>query len=114
MSQTTGLGELEILLLLAVLHLSEDGTEAYGSSIRDEVERRTGRGMPRGSIYVTLDRLETKGLLTSVEGAASTERGNRPKRMFKVTRDGLTAIRHSVGVLGRMQRGLEKILSTRP
>ena len=113
MSQTTGLGELEILLLLAVLHLSEHGQEAYGSSIRDEVERRTSRAMPRGSIYVTLDRLESKGLLHSTEGASSAERGSRPKRLFDVTPDGLRAIRHSVAVLAKMQRGLEKILSTR-
>ena len=113
MSQTTGLGELEILLLLAVLHLSEQGHEAYGSSIREEVERRTNRAMPRGSIYVTLDRLESKGLLTSAEGAASPERGSRPKRLFDVTREGLRALRHSVGVLAKMQRGLEKILSSR-
>jgi PadR family transcriptional regulator, regulatory protein PadR len=112
MSQTTGLGELEVLLLLAVLHLVEHGEESYGSAIKREVEARTSRSMPRGSIYVTLDRLEAKGLLTSGEGRSTRRRGDRPKRLFTVTTAGLEAVRHSVAVLIRMQRGLEKVLGT--
>ena len=57
------LGEFETLLLLAILHLHEQKQEAYGSAIRDEIETRAQRAVPRGSIYVTLDRLEEKGLL---------------------------------------------------
>ncbi len=112
MSQTTGLGELEVLLVLAILHLTEHGREAYGSVVKGEVERRTGREMPRGSIYVTLDRLEDKGLLSSTEGAVSAERGQRPKRLFTVTPHGLKAVKHSLTVLSRMQRGLEGVLGT--
>ena len=112
MSQTTGLGELEVLLLLAVLHLVEEGADAYGSAIKREVERRTGRAMPRGSIYVTLDRLEAKDLLTSSERRGSVTRGDRSKRVFTVTPAGLKAVKSSVGVLARMQRGLEKVLGT--
>ncbi len=112
MSQTTGLGELEVLLLLAVLQLVEQGDDAYGSAIKREVERRTGRATPRGSIYVTLDRLAAKHLLASTEGRGSAIRGGRPKRLFTVTPAGLKAVKSSVGVLARMQRGLEKILGS--
>jgi PadR family transcriptional regulator PadR len=104
------LGEFETILLLAVLHLTEQSQDAYGSAIRDEIETRTGRVVPRGSIYITLDRLEDKGLLMSREGGTSQARGHRPKRIFKVTPAGVRAVKSSVTTLARMQRGLEAVL----
>ena len=94
----------------AVLHLTEQKQEAYGSAIRSQIESRTGRAVPRGSIYITLDRLEEKGLLASHEGRATAARGNRPKRIFKVTPPGVRAVKASVGTLIRMHRGLETVL----
>ena len=110
MSMPTGLGEFEMLLLLAVLQLTERHEEAYGSAIRGEIEARTRRPVPRGSIYVTLDRLEDKGLLMSREGGASAVRGQRPKRLFRATPAGLRAVKSSVTVVARMQRGLKTVL----
>jgi len=104
------LGEFETLLLLAVLHLTEQRQEAYGSALREEIAARTGRAVPRGSIYITLDRLEEKGLLASREAGASVARGNRPKRLFKVTAAGVRAVKASVTALALMQRGLESVL----
>jgi DNA-binding PadR family transcriptional regulator len=109
-SASTALGELEVLLLLAILHLTEQRAGAYGSTIRGEIESRTGRPIPRGSIYVTLDRLEEKGLLASREGGTSLARGHRPKRLFKVTPTGVRAVKSSVTALAQMQRGLEAVL----
>jgi PadR family transcriptional regulator PadR len=104
------LGEFETLLLLAVLQLTGQKQEAYGSAIRSEIETRTGRDIPRGSIYVTLDRLEEKGLLHSREGTTSEARGHRQKRNFDVTPAGVRAVRAAVTVLSQMQRGLEAVL----
>jgi DNA-binding PadR family transcriptional regulator len=104
------LGEFETLLLLAVLHLVEQKEEAYGSAIRAEIQRRAQRHVPRGSIYVTLDRLEDKGLLVSREGGTSAARGNRPRRVFKVTPAGIRAVRMAVDAVTRMQRGLQDVL----
>jgi DNA-binding PadR family transcriptional regulator len=104
------LGEFEALLLLAILQLTEQGREAYGSAIREDLQQRTGRPIPRGSIYVTLDRLEEKGLLASREGGTSSARGQRPKRLFRVTPIGLRAVKSSVTALIRMHRGLEAVL----
>jgi PadR family transcriptional regulator PadR len=104
------LGEFETLLLLAILQLSEQGHEAYGSAVRAEIERRAGRAVPRGSIYVTLDRLEDKGLLSSHDGETSAVRGHRPKRLFKVTPAGVRAVRSAVTAVVRMRRGLETLL----
>src|SRR5688500_6690592 len=57
------LGEFELLVLVAVLRLEQD---AYAVSIREEIETRTGRAAPRGSVYITLDRLARKGYLREV------------------------------------------------
>lgn len=56
------LGDLEQLVLLAVLRL---GPEAYAVPVRREIEARTARSISRGAVYVTLDRLQRKGLLRS-------------------------------------------------
>ena len=104
------LGEFETLLLLAVLHLTEQRRDAYGSSIRAEIETRARRHVPRGSIYVTLDRLEEKGLLVSREAGPSAARRHRPKRVFKVTPEGVRAVRRATAAVTRMQRGLQEVL----
>jgi PadR family transcriptional regulator PadR len=101
------LGEFETVVLLAVLHLDR---QASGSAIRTEIASRSGRAVPRGSVYVTLDRLEDKGLLSSRLADATAARGGRPRRFFRVTAAGVEAVRESVGILARMQRGLEPLL----
>ena len=107
---SSGLGEFETLLLLAILHLSEQKVDANGSAIRDEIQTRAGRHVPRGSVYITLDRLEAKGLLHSREIGGVAARGHRPKRIFKVTADGVGAVRAAVSAVTKMQRGLQDVL----
>jgi len=101
------LGEFEVVVLMAVLHL---GGDAYGSTIRDEIERRSDRQVSRGAVYITLERLQEKGLLASKMGETTPGRGGRPKRLFRVTPAGVKAVRQSVAVLTRMHKGLEPIL----
>jgi DNA-binding PadR family transcriptional regulator len=98
------LGEFEVIVLMAVLHFSGQGT---GTILREEIERRTTRKVARGAVYVTLDRLEEKGLLASRLDEASPGRGGHPRRFFTVTPAGLKRLRHSLGMLARMQAGLE-------
>ena len=62
MSNREYLGEFEQVVLLAVMRLGDD---AYGVTIRREIEERTGRTVTLGSIYPTLHRLEAKGLVSS-------------------------------------------------
>jgi len=104
------LGEFEVVILMAVLHLVRTNGDAFGSAIREEIERRSGRKVSRGSVYITLDRLEEKGLLRSRTGEPSTSRGDRPKRLFRVTPAGLKALKHSMTLLARMHAGLEPVL----
>ena len=102
------LGEFEVVVLMAVLHLGDEA--AFGSAIRDEIERRSGRSVSRGAVYITLERLQEKGLLSSRVGEGSASRGGRPKRLFRVTSVGLKAVKHSVSMLTRMHKGLEPLI----
>ncbi len=101
------LGEFEKLVMLAVLHL---GHEAYGASIIQELEERTGRTTSAGAVYVALRRLEKKGHVTSRLGESSPRRGGRPKRYFAVGREGIEALRRAQEDWAAMARGLEKTL----
>jgi len=102
--RTDSLGEFEQLLLLAIVHLGDD---AYGVTIRQEVERRTGRDIAIGAMYTTLNRLETKGFVKSVMTDPTAQRGGRAKRLFKLRPVGATALRQSRERLAKMWDGLQ-------
>jgi PadR family transcriptional regulator PadR len=98
------LGEFEHIVLLAVLRL---GDEAYGASVRREIESRTGRALTVGALYRTLDRLELKGYVTSRVGDPTPERGGRAKRHFQLRPLGMRSLRASREALAAMWDGLE-------
>lgn len=107
MARKQGVGALERLVLMAVLRL---GDEAYGQSIREELHERAGRRIGPGTIYPTLDRLESKGLLTSRLGEPTPERGGRAKRYFTPTEAGIEELRRGWREITRLARGFEGIL----
>lgn len=100
------LGEFEHVVLLALLRLVDN---AYGVSVRQEIEQRTGREVSIGAIYATLDRLERKGYVTSRLGDSTPERGGRSKRFFRVTAQGRTAVNRTHDALQRMTEGLSLV-----
>lgn len=99
------LGTLEQIVLLAVMRL---GSEAYGATIRDEIEQRAGRAVSFGAVYVTLQRMESKGLVSSRLGEPTAERGGRAKRFFQVTAQGRQAVRRVQEVVEAMAKGLKE------
>jgi DNA-binding PadR family transcriptional regulator len=99
------LGSLEHIILLAVVQLD---TNAYGMTIRREIEQRTGRNLSIGAVYATLDRLEAKGYVRSVLGEPTAERGGRAKRLFRVEAEGERALRNSQDAIRRMTLGLSR------
>lgn len=107
MSDKEFLGEFEQMVLLAVLRL---GDNAYGVTIRAEIEARTGRAVSRGAIYVTLDRLEAKGYLRSWLAHPTPERGGKGKRVCQVEQAGLVALRASRRALVSLWHGLGPVL----
>jgi DNA-binding PadR family transcriptional regulator len=82
------IGGFEYLILSAVARLGEN---AYGASIRREIEEATGHRCSIGALYTTLDRLQTKGLVETQMGEATPQRGGRAKRMVRVTGKGVQA-----------------------
>ena len=80
------LGELEQLILLAVVALAPEN--AYAVGIHRELERQTGLTFSLGSIYVTLDRLHRKGLLESAKAEPQPRRGGKARRLFSITDNG--------------------------
>ena len=88
----TRIGDLEETLLLLVGILSD---EAYAYRIADEFEQQTGRSISIGATHSTLDRLESKGFLSSKMGASTAERGGRRKRIFSITAMGKRVLKDS-------------------
>jgi DNA-binding PadR family transcriptional regulator len=102
-----GLGEFEQLVLLAIVQL---GGDVYGVPIVDEIERRTGRTVSRAAVYVTLRRLEQKGLISARMSEPVPERGGKARRCVRVEPAGLKLLRESRRVLDRMWSGLDGAL----
>ena len=98
------LGEFEQLILLAILRL---GDNAYGVTIRAELMERARRAVAPGALYTALERLETKGLLTSRMGDPTPQRGGRAKRYVTVTAAGIEALRRALQAYERLLDGLD-------
>ena len=96
-------GDFEQQVLLAVWRLGDD---AYGSSVRDELEARTGRDVAHGAVYATLVRLEKKGLLRSSLSDPTPVRGGKAKRYFEILPDGIAGVTAARAAMERLWDGL--------
>ncbi len=104
MSKGTYLGTFEEIVLLALMQVGEG---AYGMTIRRDIEDRSGRSVSIGAVYATLDRLQTKGYISSRLADPSSVRRGRARRYFKVDPAGAQALRRSREVANSMWEGLE-------
>src|SRR5436189_4089446 len=99
-------GGFELLVLLALIRL---GDEAYGVPIADAIEDSSGREVAQGSVYITLDRLERKGLVSSRLGEPTAERGGRAKTYFRITAKGLREVRQARRTLTNLWDGVPQL-----
>jgi DNA-binding PadR family transcriptional regulator len=97
------LGEFEVLVMFAVLVLERRG--AYGVTIREEIEERTGRRVSTGAVYTALERLNSRGLVGSEVGEPTAERGGRRKRYYRVESAGVEALAETVRTFESMSQG---------
>jgi DNA-binding PadR family transcriptional regulator len=82
MAKQETIGQFEQLVLTAILSLRDD---AYGVTIHAKVEELARpKSVSLGAVYVTLDRLEDKGLVTSRLSDPTPERGGRSKRCYRL------------------------------
>jgi DNA-binding PadR family transcriptional regulator len=84
------LTDFELMILLATLRVGDD---AYGVTVAREIEGTAGRTVQLPAVYAALDRLESRGLVTSSMGEPTPARGGRAKRFFRVTSKGVTQVR---------------------
>jgi DNA-binding PadR family transcriptional regulator len=103
--------EFELRVLLGVVARRGD---AYAVSVRDEIVARTGRAVSLGSLYITLQRLERKGMVRSRLGDPSPERGGRAKRYYELTRTGLARVKSECRAAQRMWAGLGLVRDPTP
>jgi PadR family transcriptional regulator PadR len=103
MSKRSYLGEMELMVLLAVVRLGDD---AYGVPISKELLILAEREVALGSIYAALERLEDKGFVTSSLGDPTPERGGRAKRYFRVTPTGVRALKMTRTALTKLWSGI--------
>jgi DNA-binding PadR family transcriptional regulator len=104
MASPINLGELEQLILLAILRLGDD---AYGVTIRAELAERAGRDIAPGALYTALERLDGKGLIASRMSDPTPQRGGRAKRLVTVTAAGRKALARSVQAFERLLDGVD-------
>lgn len=83
------LGAFEEMVLLTVGVLYGD---AYGVTIKDDIEKRLQRKVSIGTLQSALRRMEGKGFLTSALGETTKTRGGKRKRYFKITAFGKRAL----------------------
>jgi DNA-binding PadR family transcriptional regulator len=100
------LGGFELLVLLALIRL---GDEAYGVPISEAIEESSGRNVSIGSVYLTLERLERKGLVCSRLGEPTGERGGRAKTYFNATAKGFREANRAQRTLTRLWRGVPRL-----
>jgi len=97
------LGDFEQLILLAMVRL---GPEAYGLTIRNEIEERTNRTVSAGALYTALDRMEKRGLVTSRLGDPTPQRGGKRKRLYTLQPAGERALARVYESLRAMATGM--------
>src|ERR1700722_16812892 len=107
MAKPDSLGQFEQLVLTAILTLRDD---AYGVSIHAKAEELSRpKSVSLGAVYVTLDRLEDKGLVSSRLSDPTPERGGRAKRCYQLEALGERALQESAVTAKRMWEGIVEV-----
>jgi PadR family transcriptional regulator PadR len=101
----TYLGEFEELVLLAVGILYD---EAYGISVKSEIENQTDRSISISAVHTALHRLEEKEFVKSRFGEAMEVRGGKRKRLFTLTKLGIQTLKVSQELRSQMWSSLPK------
>src|SRR6476619_5475372 len=106
MARREFLGGFELLVLLALIRLGDD---AYGVPISEAIEETSGRAVALGSVYITLERLQNKGRVSSALGEPTAVRGGRAKTYFRITAKGLREVRQARQTLITLWQGVPRL-----
>jgi PadR family transcriptional regulator, regulatory protein PadR len=97
------LGDLEQLVMLALMRLGDDG---FGAAVQREIAEHTGRDVTLGAVYTALTRLEEKGYVESRVGDPTPQRGGRRRRHYAVLPAGRAATAEAWKAMRDLSRGL--------
>lgn len=100
------LGEFEEIVILTIGVLYK---EAYGVSVKKEIEARLNRNVSMGALHTALKRLETKGYIKSFDGEVTEERAGRPRKYFQITALGKRAMEYSRSTRADLWKSIPKI-----
>jgi PadR family transcriptional regulator, regulatory protein PadR len=105
-ADTRKIGHFETQVLLAIVRLKDN---AYGASIQRDLEEHSGKEVCLGAVYVTLDRLERRGFVTSYRGEPTKVRGGCAKRMIQIEPKGMRTLESYKDLLLEIQETLDQI-----
>lgn len=100
------LGEFEEVVMLTVGVLYG---EAYGVSIKKEIEDRLSRKVSVGALQSALTRLEKKGYLKSHDEEGGQERAGRPKRFYQITAFGKQALEYTRSTRNELWKAIPQV-----
>jgi PadR family transcriptional regulator PadR len=101
------MGEFEEIVMLTVAILNDN---AYGVSVKKEIESRLSRAVSVGALQTALRRLEDKGFLKSHEGEGTHERAGRPKRYYLLTAYGKKAMAHVRSTRNQLWKAIPSVV----
>ena len=101
------ISQVDEMVLLAALRLGE---AAYSVSMIHEIEERTGRKMSHGAVFVSIERLEEAGLISTERGDPLDSRGGRPRRMVSVTPKAIDQLRENREALMRLWEDVTQVV----
>ncbi|MFM8913404.1 MAG: PadR family transcriptional regulator [Flammeovirgaceae bacterium] len=101
------MGEFEEIVMLTIAILYK---EAYGVSIKNEIEHRLKRNVSMGAMHTALVRLEDKGYIKSYDGEATEERMGRPKKYFQITALGKKAMEYTRETRNQLWSAIPKVV----
>jgi PadR family transcriptional regulator PadR len=100
------LSRIEEIILLSILRL---GDRAYGMAIREEVIKATRKKWLLGAIYGPLGRLHKNGYVFTLKGESTPERGGRSKVYYRLSREGVKALREIQRVNSLVWNDIEEL-----
>ena len=106
MPRRSYVSDFEAMVLLAVIRVGDD---AYGVPVGRELESVTGRTVAVAAVYAALQRLESRGLVSSETGEPTPIRGGRAKRVFRATAKGVAAARETARAFMALWNGIPQL-----
>ncbi|MFC1477155.1 PadR family transcriptional regulator [candidate division KSB1 bacterium] len=102
------LSKAEELFLSVIWRLKDN---AYGVAIKRKIKELTGKDYKYGTLYFLLDQLTNKELVQRFEGEPTNERGGRRKIYYKITQEGVHALKESIEIHEKIWNGLDELFS---